>query len=137
MSVSGRVMRPLMSLRNRIESLFYPNHAADPSMLDLYPSIKIPLLAICRSGQRSTGWYLNCFAVDPAYEKQGYGRILVAWGIDQATREKVAASVTSAERRDIFYRRCGFDIEVGRVTDGKGNPLKNKTDGGAFLFRDP
>ena len=125
-----------MHLRNRIELLFYPNHAAEPSMRKLYSTIK-PLLAISRSGSRSTGWYLNCLAVDPAYEKLGYGRILVAWGIDQATSDKVAASVISAERKENFYRKCGFDIEVGRVTDGQGNPLKNKTDGGAILFRDP
>ena len=125
-----------MSLRNRIELLIHPNRAADPSMPDIYSTIK-PLLANSRSGSRSTGWYLNCLAVDPVYEKQGHGRVLVAWGIDQATREKIAASVTSGERRDNFYRRCGFDIEVGRVTDGEGNPLKNKTDGGAILFRDP
>lgn len=125
-----------MSLRNRIECLFHPNHAADPSMLDIPSTIK-PLLAKSRHGSRSTGWYLNCLAVHPAYEKQGYGRILVAWGIDQAKRDGIATSVTSGEGRDNFYRRCGFDVEVGRVTDGEGNPLKNKTDGGAILFRDP
>ena len=125
-----------MSLRNRIELLIHPNRAADPSLPDIYSTIK-PLLAISRSGSRSTGWYLNCLAVDPVYEKQGHGRVLVAWGIDQATKDKIAASVTSGEGRDNFYRRCGFDIEVGRVTDGEGNPLKNKTDGGASLFRDP
>ena len=129
-------MRPLIALRNRIESLFYPNHAADPSMLNIYSTIK-PLLAKSRCGSRSTGWYLNCLAVNPAYEKQGHGRSLVAWGIDQATRDSIAASVTSGERRDNFYRRCGFDVEVGRVTDGEENILKNKTYGGAILFRDP
>ena len=126
----------LMSLRNRIEAFFYPNHAADASMLNIYSIIK-PLLAKSRDGSRSTGWYLNCLAVHPAYEKQGHGRTLVAWGIEQAKSDNIAASVTSGERRDNFYRRCGFDVEVGRVTDGEGNPLKIKTDGGAILFRDP
>ena len=89
------------------------------------------------SGTRATGWYLNYLAVDPAYQHQGYGRVLAVWGVERAKLEKVAASVVSGTGKDRFYRRCGFETQVGRVSDGEGNPLKGMTEGGAVLFCDP
>ncbi len=88
-------------------------------------------------GRRETGWHLNYLAVDPAYQNHGYGRVLATWGVERAKQEKVAASVTSGLGKDTFYRRCGFDIHGGHVSDGEGNPLKGMTEGGSVLFRDP
>lgn len=88
------------------------------------------------SGPRATGWYLNFIAVDPAHQRQGYGRALVAWGLEQARKENVPASVISGTGKDSFYQRCGFEVLAGRATDGEGNPLKGKVEGGAVWFRD-
>lgn len=89
------------------------------------------------SGRRGTGWYLNFLGVDPAYQRQGYGRLMATWGVEQAKRENITASVISGTDRDRFYRRCGFEVMGGHVSDGEGNPLKGKTEGGSILFYDP
>lgn len=89
------------------------------------------------SGPRSTGWYLNFLAVDPAYQKQGYGRLLASWGVEQAKRENVAASVISGSGKDRFYGLCGFEVLGGRASDGERNPIAGKTEGGAVLFWEP
>ncbi|KAL8725210.1 MAG: hypothetical protein Q9166_007492 [cf. Caloplaca sp. 2 TL-2023] len=101
-------------------------------------SVINPLIAHFWSGARSTGWYLNFLAVHPKSQKQGYGTSLVQWGIERAKEENVAASVISGVGKDPFYRMCGFDVEVGKSTEGEGNPLKGKLDGGGTVFfRDP
>ncbi|KAL8830191.1 MAG: hypothetical protein Q9191_001572 [Dirinaria sp. TL-2023a] len=113
-----------------------PNRAADPAMSNA--SIVISsLISHHWSGQRSVGWYLNFLAVLPAYQCRGYGSNLVSWGVERAQQEGVAASVISGQRKDDFYKRCGFNIVVGNSTEGEGNPLKDITDGGTIFFREP
>ena len=129
-------MRSFIVLRNRIACVVRPNRAADPAMANAGAVIS-SLIDHHWSGSRSTGWYLNFLAVKPADQGQGYGSNLVSWGIERARKEGVAASVISGERKDNFYKRCGFNIIVGNSTEGEGNPLKNRTDGGNILFREP
>ncbi|KAL8991968.1 MAG: hypothetical protein Q9169_007488 [Polycauliona sp. 2 TL-2023] len=76
------------------------------------------------------GWW------DPHFQNQRIGSNLAKWGIERATEENVTASVISSVGRDPFYRRCGFNVEVGNATDGEDNPLRGKVDGGTILFRD-
>ncbi|KAI4169313.1 MAG: hypothetical protein LQ343_005811 [Gyalolechia ehrenbergii] len=132
----GNSLTKLVATRNRLSFYWLPNRAADPAMAGLLSTV-YPLISHLWSGQSSTGWYLNFLGVDPAHQRQGYGRLLVTWGVERAMVENLAVSVISGEGRDDFYRRCGFDVEVGRATEGKGNPLKDKTTGGAVLFRFP
>lgn len=73
-----------------------------------------------RSGTRGTGWYLNFLAVDPAYQNQGHGRVLAAWGVEQAKQENVTASVLSGMGKDRFYWKFGFLVWGGHVSDGVG-----------------
>lgn len=58
------------------------------------------------------------------------------WGLEQADREGVAASVIVADGKERFYRKCGYGDVVGRATDGLGNPLAGRIRGGAIMFRD-
>ena len=58
------------------------------------------------------------------------------WGVEKARQEGISASVISGTEKDRFYRRCGFEELVGRVTDGEGNPLKGVTEAGAVFFCD-
>ncbi|EGD93523.1 hypothetical protein TESG_01068 [Trichophyton tonsurans CBS 112818] len=83
---------------------------------------------------RLTNWSLNCLAVRPKYQRLGHGRELVAWGVDRAREEGIAASVLAAKGKDTFYRRCGFTELAGWATDGEGNPLKGVVEGGAVMF---
>jgi len=60
----------------------------------------------------------------------------VRWGLQQAKAEGVACSVISADGKETFYRRCGFDVgPVGRSGEGEGNPLYH-VPGGLIFFRD-
>ncbi|KAL8688049.1 MAG: hypothetical protein Q9218_005938 [Villophora microphyllina] len=122
-------------LYHRILLFWRPNRAADPAM---HKTVTTALSHTKHlwSGKRSTGWYLNFIGVDPEYQNQGYGRALTVWGIEQAKQENVAASVISGTEKDRFYYLCGFEVIVGHVTDGEGNPLKDKVEGGSILFRD-
>ena len=61
----------------------------------------------------------------------------MGWGINRARTEGIAASVISADGKDTFYRRCGYQIEVGNVREGDGNPLKDAPPGGHILFMEP
>jgi len=74
--------------------------------------------------------------VSPKYQGRGLGRELTLWGLEQAQRDGVPASVVVADGKEEFYRICGFREEVGNVTSGDENPMK-EFKGGAILFRDP
>lgn len=71
----------------------------------------------------------------PEHQGRGYGRALVKWGLDQAEREGVCASVISADGKEEFYRRCGFDVQEGRAADGEENPLRD-VPGGLVFWKD-
>lgn len=134
--LTGRMVKSLVFSRHYISSYWYPNQAADPAMHNIMPTI-FSWTKHLWSGIRNSGWYLNYLAVNPAHHSQGYGRALVEWGIERATQEHVAVSVISGWDKMRFYRRCGFDVQAGRVSDGEGNLLKGKVEGGVVLFRDP
>ena len=58
------------------------------------------------------------------------------WGLDQAKREGISASVIAADGKERFYQRCGFDVgPVGRSGMGEGNPLAD-VPGGLIFFRE-
>ena len=70
----------------------------------------------------------------PEYQNRGLGRKLVQWGLDQAEREGVAASVIAADGKGRFYQLCGFDVgPVGRSGEGENNPLADVPGGLVFL----
>lgn len=121
---------------NYIESLIYPNSAAEPSRTNL-KAIVMPFIEHHWQGERADNWYLSLLGVDPQYEKQGYGRALVSFGFRRAMVEGIGCSVVSAAGRERFYRKCGFNIVAGRVQDegGEANPLR-EVGGGTIMFAD-
>lgn len=70
----------------------------------------------------------------PDHQGYGFGRELVEWGINEANREGVCASVMSSDGKEAFYLKCGFEEIVGNATAGEGNPLSG-INGGAILFK--
>lgn len=134
--IGNIILQIILLLHHRISTYLYPNRAADPAAHKLVARA-ISYTKHLWSGPRATGWYLNYLGVDPAHQNQGYGRALAKWGVEKARQEGVSASVISGTDKDRFYRRCGFEELVGRVTDGEGNPLRGVTEAGAILFCDP
>ncbi|KAH9871097.1 hypothetical protein J1614_006671 [Plenodomus biglobosus] len=111
------------------------NRALDPTKRHILDE-SIPYCKHLWSGDRANNWYLALCSIHPDYQGKGVGRELVAWGLEKARQEGVAASVVSSEGNDTFYLRCGFDEVVGDATAGEGNPMQG-VDGGYVLFMWP
>ncbi|KAF2796993.1 acyl-CoA N-acyltransferase [Melanomma pulvis-pyrius CBS 109.77] len=126
---------PFVKLIHRLTSLLYPNRALDASKANLL-SLSVPYSKHHWDGERQENWYLSLLAVHPDYQGKGFGRELVEWGLQQAQKENVHASVMSSEGNDAFYLRSGFEQVVGNATEGEGNPLAG-IKGGSILFKYP
>lgn len=89
---------------------------------------------------RRNHWSLCILGVHPHYQYRGIGRDLVAWGLRRARTEGIPAAVIGSKGKDVFYRRCGFDLLVGWATEGfdangRPNPLGVRgIGGGCILF---
>lgn len=91
----------------------------------------IPLTDHLWTGDRAESWQLDTLCTHPEHERKGHGRSLVTWGIEQAEKERICASVIAAWEKDKFYMTFGFR-EVGRADVGPLAGVK----GGAVMFRD-
>lgn len=110
----------------------WPNRAADSTKLRILEET-FPLFSHHWSGSREQRWYLDMLGTHPEYQGQGIGRELVQWGVDQATKENVCASLIAALDKDRFYGKFGF-VEVGRANVGllEENGIK----GGTIMIRE-
>lgn len=124
------MVHPLASLYAGIEKWIWPNRAADPAKANVLQE-EWPLICHHWEGERKENWYLDLLAVHPASQGKMYGRELVQWGIDEAGKEGVPASLISAKGKERFYGRFGY-VEVGRANVG---PLAG-IEGGAIMFND-
>ncbi|KAF2198017.1 acyl-CoA N-acyltransferase [Delitschia confertaspora ATCC 74209] len=112
------------------------NRAAnpDPSLRNPFPTAH-DLTIHHWTGARANSYYLDLLAIHPDYQGGGLAKELVQWGLDRAEEEGVSASVVSSVPGRGFYKRMGFDKEVGRCGEGTENPL-GRLEGGWILFRD-
>jgi GNAT superfamily N-acetyltransferase len=97
---------------NSWEAYFLPDRAADPFRLTILARAA-PYSKHHWTGSRAEVWYLNIIGVSPDFEGQGIGRELVAWGFEKAKQDGVGTSCISAEGKDGFYEKCGFDVRCG------------------------
>jgi predicted N-acetyltransferase YhbS len=122
----------MVSFSSRASSYIWPNRAADPTKANILEET-FPFFSNLWSGSRECNWYLDMLATHPDFQGQGIGKELVNWGVEEADKENVCASVISAGGKEGFYGKFGF-IEKGRANVG---PLKeNGIQGGAVMFRD-
>ena len=128
-------MIPMMRLVNMISSFIWPNRAIHPEYEDLLERSG-PFVEPLWSGDRAECWALQSVAVRPDYEGLGHGRALVGWGVQQAEREGVCASLISAPGKENFYRNCGFDVQDGTGSQGAGNPMAH-VPGGLVFWKYP
>ncbi|KAF4455586.1 hypothetical protein F53441_2110 [Fusarium austroafricanum] len=116
------LLKPLSSLAMSIQSWTQPSRAVDPKEEDIIERA-YPCFDKIWSGKRAESWYLEALAVHPDFQRKNVGRQLVQWGLERADHDGVCASVVSALGKDDFYRKCGFDEQLGTARDGEGNPL--------------
>ena len=83
------------------------------------------------TGNRAESWYLDFLCTDPKYERKGHGKGLVNWGVEQAEKEGVCASLIATWERDGFYAKLGFE-EVGRANIGPISEVR----GGTVMFKE-
>jgi predicted N-acetyltransferase YhbS len=122
----------MVSYCNRASGYIWPNRAADPTKANILEET-FPFFSNLWSGSREQNWYLDMLATHPDFEGQGLGSELVTWGIEEASKENVCASVISALGKEGFYGRFGF-IEIGRSNVGRLR--ENGIQGGAVMFRE-
>ena len=122
----------MVSYYVRASSYLWPNRAADPNKAHILEKT-FPLFSDFWSGSREQNWYLDILATHPDFQGQGIGKELVQWGVEEADKENVYASVISSDGNEGFYRKTGFR-EVGRANVGllRENGIK----GGAIMFRE-
>ncbi|KAF1812169.1 acyl-CoA N-acyltransferase [Eremomyces bilateralis CBS 781.70] len=130
-----RLVAPLVKVWNRIEEWMWPNRAAVPDRLDA-SSRAAPFFTRHLVGVRSDGWKLSTLGVHPDGHGKGYGRELVRWGLQKAQDEGISAGVITSDGSEQFYRKCGFDVELCKITEGENNPL-SEVKGGVIFFKDP
>ncbi|RDW78319.1 hypothetical protein BP5796_06171 [Coleophoma crateriformis] len=106
----------------------WPNKAADPTKANVFEE-SFAFYKHHWAGSRENTWYLAFLGVHPDYQRKHHGKELVEWGIEQATKDGVCASVISSYGSEGFYGRFGF-VEVGRSNVGPLAELK----GGAIMF---
>lgn len=124
---------------NYLTSIIWPNRAIEPSRAGLFTQID-PFISHHWTGSRAEVWMLGLIAVDPTAGKKGYGRQMVEWGMRHAEQDGVACSLIAGKWAVGFYRKCGFNVETGTLTDegGDDNPMRKAgVEGGTIMFYEP
>ncbi|KAI1466500.1 acyl-CoA N-acyltransferase [Daldinia caldariorum] len=68
---------------------------------------------------RKNIWRLMIISVDPAYQRQGVGSMLMQWGCEEADRNERDAFVLASPAAVRLYTKFGFEV-VGKVETTEG-----------------
>ncbi|KAG9245921.1 putative GNAT family acetyltransferase [Calycina marina] len=112
----------------------HPNRAASPRYITALEDSFPHFAHLWSSPSMVQNWYLDLLATHPDYHGQGLGKQLVTWGVEEADREGVPASVIAAKGKEGFYEKAGF-VEVGRANVGE-LMVEGRIEGGAVMFRE-
>lgn len=133
-SWSAWIAERIVPLYNRIESVFWPNRAADPNIADALDRSFAFTRHYWETPDRIDSWYLSLCGTGPSYQGHGYGKELVVHGVERAKEEGICASLISAKGKETFYQKFGFGEPVGWASEGgEANPI-HMVPGGAILF---
>ncbi|KAH7131893.1 acyl-CoA N-acyltransferase [Dendryphion nanum] len=128
---------PFIRAFHNLNTTIHPNRAANPNPKLANPlHDAFPFFAHHWSGARANSVYLELLGIHPQYQGRGFAKELLEWGMDKAREEGVSTSLTSSMKGNMFYRKMGYTTEVGKCTEGEGNPVAS-LDSGWILFIDP
>lgn len=130
--IPGRLLRPLFAAAMAVHAWIWPNRAADPENADILER-SAPAAKKHWTGDRAECWSLEICGVHPDFQGKGFGRLLVQWGFDKAEADEVCNSVVSAEGKDGFYKKCGFDLQDGNFSTDQDSPLAGLDVGGGNI----
>ena len=88
--------------------------------------------------EKHESWHLSFAVVDPEMQGRGIGGMLVDWGLKNARKEGVPATVLASQVGRLLYRKKGFEhVGMNKVAEGvegeyliwreKGNELGANT----------
>jgi GNAT superfamily N-acetyltransferase len=100
----------------------FPNRAADPSRASFLDNA-IDNFGSNWTGDRAECWDLYVCGVDPMFQGKGVGKLLATWGVKEAEKEGVVASVLCGEKNRGFYGKAGMGVEAGGSESGNGIAL--------------
>jgi GNAT superfamily N-acetyltransferase len=123
-----------VELLNTIDEFLFPDTSIDHTRTDAFTDA----LSFFEHHFTDLGphWSLEYLGVLPTAQKCGHGRALVEWGLEQARLNGLPAAVICSAGSEGFYHKSGFNLRIGNVTEGEGNPLA-KVDGGEILVWRP
>ncbi|KAF7588124.1 hypothetical protein BBP40_006157 [Aspergillus hancockii] len=85
-----------------------------PRRREFYSDYRQSFLRRLRGKLTSPGfpelWFLSTLAVHPAYQRQGIGRKLVEWGLEQATQDEIPVGLEASAKGTHLYHSLGFQI---------------------------
>ncbi|KAL6690855.1 acyl-CoA N-acyltransferase [Trichoderma pleuroticola] len=91
-----------------------PELPADVTDFKVYAELKVILEEDHKASFGDRGlkdvWHLDMIGVDPHYQRQGIGRALLTWGVEQATREGRDCYLMATPQGRPLYESFGFDI---------------------------
>lgn len=74
------------------------------------------------TGDIEEHWHLKMLAVDPKWQRNGIGQMLVRWGLEKAQNEGVSAGLEASDAGGPMYLKLGFE-EIGKFTAPGGKVL--------------
>ncbi|KAE8378643.1 acyl-CoA N-acyltransferase [Aspergillus bertholletiae] len=103
----ARVQELLSNVNELLVSRLYPDRSLDVSRLARYNALAVECFPYDDFPEL---WLLSTLAVHPAYQRQGIGRTLVEWGLEQATREGTPVGLEASAKGTHLYQSLGFQI---------------------------
>lgn len=74
------------------------------------------------SGDIEEHWHLKMLAVDPKWQRNGIGQMLVRWGLEKAQQEDIPAGLESTDAGGAMYLKLGF-VEINRIVMLEGRVI--------------
>ncbi|KAH0610492.1 uncharacterized protein H6S33_012019 [Morchella sextelata] len=89
------------------------DRSADAAALAKLEASHPAFLAEMFSGIYTEHWHVLMLAVDPKWQRNGIGQMLVRWGLERAQKEGVCVGLEASDPGAPMYLKLGFE-EIGR-----------------------
>ncbi|KAI9763371.1 MAG: hypothetical protein M1840_000563 [Geoglossum simile] len=116
-----------LSLQNLLSA--YPRRDAPPARLDACNSTLAAMTQYFDENMPSR-FNLELICTHRKYRRRGAGLMIVCWGLTEAARDRVPASVAASPLGEKLYLKCGFEVYgswVVRAEEDDGREVRFQT----------